>query len=102
MSPLFHQQGVDDDRVKSPYAANNKRWSIGALMGKAALCEWEPTPVHMEYEKQNYGYNLGTGAFGESGISIVEYDLDSADQDDNSRENIGSIVLAWANPSITA
>jgi len=103
----FVRPGDVDERVKTPgdIAGDGKtvHMDIGFLLGKAALAEFEVKGLHFEYEKQNYGYNEGTGAFGESGISAVEYDIDPSTGvgKGSSKENSGSISLAWATPAIT-
>lgn len=104
LTPSYVKPGGEDNRTLGVHnKTSNKNWDIGFLYGKAALCEWEVTPVHFEFEEQDYRRNKGTGAFGESGIRLVEYDIDSgwAGTTDD-RENIGSIALAFTSPSITA
>jgi len=99
LTPGFVKPGNVDNRVKAPNG--NTNWDIGYLLGKAAVAELEVQPLHFETENQNYGRDRGTGAFGESGISLVEYDLDQGAMGAATRENKGSIVLAWTTPSIT-
>ena len=99
----FLKPGDVDNRNKAVYnSTSNKSFDIGFLLGKGAVAEMEVQGLHFETESQHYGRDRGTGAFGESGISLVEYDLDAASQSDTSRENWGSIVLAMSAPSITA
>jgi hypothetical protein len=98
LTPNFLKPGDVDNRVKSPAATN---WDIGFLLGKGAVAEMEVKGLHFETEAQHYGRDLGTGAFGESGISLVEYDVDAASQTDATRENFGSIVLAMTTADIT-
>lgn len=103
ITPGYLKPGNDDLRAKGKNVDDaNKEYNvdIGFLLGKGAVAEMEVTPLHFETEIQDYGRNRGTGAFGESGISLVEYDLDPTYQDDLSRENYGSIVLAWTTPDI--
>jgi hypothetical protein len=103
ITPSYLNPGDDDDRNKAVHnSTSNKTWDIGFLLGKAAVAEWEVTPIHMEYENQHYSHDKGTGAFGEGGISLVQYDLDSGSQDDTTKENFGSIVLPFTTPAISA
>ena len=104
LTPAFVKPGNTDARNKAVYAAgSNDAWDLGFLMGQAAVCEWTVRELHFETETQNYGYNKGTGAFGESGISLVEYDAaDGWAGTANNRENYGSVVLAWTAPTVTA
>jgi hypothetical protein len=98
LTPTFVKPGNVDGRAKTP--SGDERWDVGFLLGKAAVAELEVQPLHFETEEQNYGRDRGTGAFGESGISLVEYDVDEGSVSDTSKENKGSIVLAWTIPSI--
>lgn len=98
IAPSFVKPGDVDNRAKTP--SGDARWDIGYLLGKAAVAELEVQPLHFETEEQNYGRDRGTGAFGESGISLVEYDLDVASVGNATKENKGSIVLAWTIPTI--
>lgn len=100
LTPKYVKPGNVDERVKTVDGANH--WDIGFLLGKAAVCEWIVRDLHFETEEQNYGYNKGTGAFCEAGISLVEYDIDAGSQTDTSRENYGSIVLAMTTPTLSA
>lgn len=104
LTPSYVQPGgVDNRGLGVHHKTTNKNWDIGFLYGKGAICEWVVTPVHFETETQDYNRNKGTGAFGESGIRLVEYDIDSGwAGTTNNRENIGSIALAFTSPSITA
>lgn len=103
LTPNFLKPGDVDNRNKAVYnSTSNKSFDIGFLLGKGAVAEMEVRGLHFETESQHYGRDRGTGAFGESGISLVEYDLDAGSQDDTSRENWGSVVLAMSTPSITA
>jgi len=110
VSGEFLYPGNEDARTKAPTTGGigvNKKLDCGFLLGKAAVCEWTVRELHFETETQNYGYNKGTGAFGESGISIVEYDTNvgwdatASNPNYKERENTGSIVLAWTIPAIT-
>jgi len=98
IAPEFVKPGNVDNRAKTP--SGDERWDIGYLLGKAAVAEFEVQPLHFETENQNYGRDRGNGAFGESGISLVEYDIDEASVSNTSKENKGSIVLAWTIPTI--
>ena len=104
LTPSYVRPGGEDNRTLGVHSkTTNKNFDIGFLYGKAAICEWEVTPVHFEFEEQDYNRNKGTGAFGESGIRLVEYDVDTGwAGSSNARENIGSIALAFTSPSITA
>lgn len=93
--------GNVDEREKTTYVqTSNENWDIGMLWGAGGICEWEVTPLHFEVEKQNFGRDQEDGVFGESGISLVEYDIDTPT--DSSRLNIGSVVLPFATPSLSA
>jgi hypothetical protein len=98
LTPSFVKPGNVDGRAKTP--SGDARWDIGFLLGQAAVAELEVQPLHFETEEQNYGRDRGTGAFGESGISLVEYDVDAAAVANTSKENKGSIALSWTCPSI--
>lgn len=102
LTPAFLKPGDVDNRNKAVYnSTTNKSFDIGFLIGKGAVAEMVVRDLHFETESQHYGRDRGTGAFGESGISLVEYDVDAASQDDTTRENWGSIVLAFSTPAIT-
>jgi len=102
VAATFLKPGDVDTRNKAVYnSTSNKSFDIGFLMGKGAVAEMVVQPLHFETESQHYGRDRGTGAFGESGISLVEYDVDAASQGDGTRENFGSVVLAWSTPAIT-
>lgn len=103
LSCQYMRPGNDDDRKTYFTQDNAENFDIGFCVGKAAVCEWEVTPVHFEVEVQNYRRYQGTGAFGESGIQLVEYDYDAGwAGTDNNRLNRGSVVLAFSIPTITA
>jgi hypothetical protein len=105
LTPQYLKPGNTDARAKAQYDTGALNWDIGFLMGKAAICEWKVKDLHFETEKQNYGYNKGTGVFGESGISIVQYDTDEGfggTAGSDYRENFGSVVLAMTTPKITS
>jgi hypothetical protein len=103
ITPTYLEPGDDDSRNKAVYeSTSNKQWDIGFLLGKAAVAEWEVTPIHMQYENQHYDHDKGTGAFGEGGICLVQYDLDADSQTDSTKENYGSIVLPFTTPAISA
>ena len=104
-----------DNRHKAPYngistetpamaaSSNNMNLNIGFLLGKGAICEWEVKKLHFEEEVQDYGKYKGIGVFGESGIQLVQYDDDAGFAGTNdTRENFGSIVLPFANPSLVS
>ena len=104
LTPTYVKPGKVDTRVKAVYdSTSNKNFDIGFLYGKAAICEWEVTPLHFETESQDYSKRHGDGAFGESGIRLVEYDVDDGwAGTTDARYNVGSIALAFSTPSITA
>jgi len=103
ITPTYVDPGDDDSRNFAVHdSSSNKAWDIGFLLGKAALAEWEVTPIHMQFETQHYDHDKGTGAFGEGGISLVQYDLDAGSQTDATKENYGSIVLPFTTPAISA
>jgi hypothetical protein len=90
--------GNNDLREKAVYNSSSaKNWDMGMLYGAGALCEWTVKDLHYETNVQDYNRNVGNGLFGESGISLVEYDTDSPG--DTTRKNQGSIVLPFATPS---
>jgi hypothetical protein len=87
--------GNDDSRNTAVYdASSNKAWDVGFLMGQGAIIDWEVTPLHFEFERQNYGKVYGKGAFTERGIQLAKIDLDTPS--DSSAENYSSIALAWS------
>jgi hypothetical protein len=96
--------GNVDGRNVAVYSASNEAFSVGFLLGRAALAKWEVTPVHGESEMSNYGKFKGNGIFGESGFARVAYDNDAGWSggrlDAGVRENIGSMVVAFPNPAI--
>jgi len=99
ISPAYVKPGNSDSRNKAVHnSTSNKSWDCGALLGKAALVDWVVTPLHFEYENQNYNHDRGTGVFGEEGISCVQYDIET--QADGTKENYGSVVLPFATPTI--
>lgn len=112
VTAAYVNPGNSDSRSKTAYNGSggaNKSFDLGFLLGPAAVCEWVVKPLHYEIEKQNYNRSQGTGAFGEGGIAIVEYDTDSGwdvagswTGSTDTRENFGSCVLALSTPSMTA
>lgn len=99
ISPAYLKPGNSDSRNKAVHdATSNKSWDLGILMGKAAVCDWVVTPLHFEYENQNYNHDRGTGVFGEEGVSLVQYDIETVA--DDTKENYGSVVLPMTTPSI--
>lgn len=91
--------GISADVTADSSESGN--WDIGYLLGKAAVAEWEVTPVHYETQKSNYNKREGNGAFGENGYTLVTYDNDAGfATDSTARINIGSIVCAWTAPSL--
>jgi hypothetical protein len=95
----YVEPGNCDDRNKVVYnASTNMAWDIGFLMGKAAIVDWEVTPLHFEFERQNYGQLYGKGAFIERGIQLACFDTDTASG--GYKENFGSIVLAFTAASL--
>lgn len=93
--------GNTDSRNSSVYnGSSNKAWDIGYVLGQGAIVEWVVRKEHFEIEKQNYGYNQGTGVFAEGGIQALEFDVDSGT--DATRENYSSAIIAFTHPAITA
>lgn len=107
MSIDYVKPGNDDNRIThntiGPYNdSTNKSFSVGFLMGKAALAKWEVDAPHAETEYSNYGKRKGNGIFGMSGYTAVEFDNVAGWSDGyaTTRINEASMAVAFKNPSL--
>lgn len=112
LTPYYVKPGNDDERITnnslSPFVVSTAQHaSCGVLMGRAAIAKWEVDAPHSEMEYSNYGKRKGTGIFGMSGYTTVEFDNDAGWTAGHSlngvsvaRKNIGSILVPFRNPSL--
>jgi hypothetical protein len=112
LTPYYVKPGNDDERITNgslaPFVTSTAQHaSCGVLMGRAAIAKWEVDAPHSEMEYSNYGKRKGTGIFGMSGYTVVEFDNDagwtaghSLNNAVNARKNIGSILVPFRNPSL--
>ena len=92
----YTEPGNDDSRNATVYdGVTNLAWDIGYLVGTNACWDWTKRGIHFETDDDEYGKIQAQGAFTERGIGLTFYDEDDADQDDSSRDNWSSIVLAF-------
>ena len=88
---------VDEGDVDNRNLSNSKTRDVGVLLGKGALCNWEPEKLHMVKHEDDYGRILGTGYAGTRGIQMLTFD--SPTKTDTSIEYYGSmlcIMERWA------
>jgi len=99
----YVEPGNDDSRNATVYdSSTNMAWDIGYLLGVNAVWDWTKRGIHFETDDDEYGKIQAQGAFTERGIGLSFYDEDSADQDDDSRDNWASIVLAFTATTLVA
>ena len=83
----YMEPGDTDNRNHS----DTKTKDVGILLGKGALVEWEPEPLHFVKHEDDYGRVLGTGIAGTRGIQLLTFD--SATQTATSIEYYGSMLV---------
>jgi hypothetical protein len=102
----YVKPGNEDDRISggtiAPYSASNESFSMGFLMGRAAIAKWEVDAPHAETDYSNYGKRKGNGIFGMNGYCAVEFDNDAGWTDGyaTTRINEGSMAVAFKNPAL--
>jgi hypothetical protein len=96
--PQYVEPGNADGRNRRAYAANNTIWSVGGLYGAGAFGDWSVRDLHFEEEPQEYGKEVGIGAFRERGIQLglLQSDATTAGLPNNV-ENLGSVALLFTN-----
>jgi hypothetical protein len=100
INPQYVEPGNADGRNRRAYAADNTIWSVGGLYGAGAFGDWTVRDLHFEDEPQEYGKEVGIGAFRERGIQLglLRSDAETAGLSNNV-ENLGSIALFFTSNS---
>jgi hypothetical protein len=72
---------------------------VGFLLGKAALVEWEPEPLHFVKQDEDYFRIMGHGVAGVRGIQLPEFDTLNgvAATNGTTREYYGSMACVFSN-----
>ena len=100
LSPQYVEPGNRDGRNRKVYAADNTVWSVGGLYGAGAFGDWTKRDLHFEDEPQEYGKEVGVGAFRERGVQLGLLRTDAQTGGlANNVENLGSIALLFTNAS---
>jgi len=89
----YMKPGDVDDRNRS----NAVTRDVGFLLGKTALCKWEPEPLHFVKQDDDYFRVMGHGIAGVRGIQQVHFDQQTPAA--GSMEYYGSIGVIFARPT---
>lgn len=93
LTASYVEQGDTDNR-----STNADARDVGFLLGKAALFEWEPEPLHFIKQDEDYFRIMGHGVAGVRGIQLPEFDTlnGTAATNGTTREYYGSMVCVFS------